>query len=347
MSDMSGLILPLIIILFASFFQGSFGIGMKYIKPLAWEAWWLLYALVAMIIFPLAWSLLVIPDLLGSIQATTSEALFMAAFFGFLWGIGGIMFGVSVNYVGVSITYGIVMGLAASMGSIIPLMQMEDAGSNPATPYIISGIGLLLAGVVISAIAGVKRDKLQNATATSNTNEGKPQNSFRKGLIIAISSGILSALLNVGFTKAMPVAAAAEAQGALARNASLAAWVVVLSGAFVMNALYTLFLLFKNNSWHTYKLAGAGKAYMWAILTGLLWFAALGVYGQGAALMGKLGPVIGWPMLLGFALIISNVWGYRAGEWKGAERLFRLMLVAVAVLIVACIVLGISNNISK
>lgn len=342
---MSSLILPLVIILFASFFQGSFGIGMKYIKPLAWEAWWLLYALVAMIICPLVWSFIVIPDLLGSIQATPSKALYSAALFGFLWGIGGIMFGISVNYVGVSITYGVVMGLAASMGSIIPLIQIEDAGSNPAIPYIITGVVLLLVGVLISAIAGVRRDKLQSSAASLNLNK-RPQNNSRKGLVIAITSGVLSALLNVGFTKAMPVAAAAEAQGALARNASLAAWSVVLFGAFIMNALYSLFLLFKNNSWHTYKASGSGKAYRWAILTGVLWFAALGVYGQGAALMGKMGPVIGWPMLLGFALIISNVWGYRVGEWKGAERPFRLMLVAVTVLIIACTVLGISNNIS-
>ena len=44
----------------------------------------------------------------------------------------------------------------------------------------------------------------------------------------------------------------------------------------------------------------SGRAWRWAILTGLFWFAALGVYGQGAALMGSLGPVIGWPMLLGW-----------------------------------------------
>lgn len=25
----------------ASIFQGTFGLGMKYVRPLAWEAWWL------------------------------------------------------------------------------------------------------------------------------------------------------------------------------------------------------------------------------------------------------------------------------------------------------------------
>ena len=40
------------------------------------------------------------------------------------------------------------------------------------------------------------------------------------------------------------------------------------------------------------------------------WFAALGVYGQGAALLGDIGPIIGWPILLGLSLIISNYWAF-------------------------------------
>lgn len=343
MGSSTSLLLPLSIILFASFFQGTFGLGMKYIKPLAWEAWWLVYALVAMIILPWLWASLAVPDLIESIMVAPSNAIWMAALFGFLWGIGGIMFGVSVNYVGISITYGIVMGLAASMGSIIPLLQMDNFSSNPAVPYIILGVLLLLVGVIISAIAGIKRDKLPTYTSGDVTS-GK--SNFQKGLLIAIASGVLSAFLNVGFTKAAPVAEAAEAQGALARNASLAAWVVVLLGAFVMNILYSLYLLFKNRSWKSYQNPGSGKAIGWAVLTGFFWFAALGVYGQGAALMGELGPVIGWPMLLGLALIISNIWAYRAGEWKDAAAPFRIMLFGVGVLIIACMVLGFSNSLS-
>ena len=62
------------------------------------------------------------------------------------------------------------------------------------------------------------------------------------------------------------------------------------------------------------------------MIAGLCWFAALGLYGQGAALMNgasdnNLGNIVGWPMLLGLSLIVSNVWAYRAGEWKNAKSL--------------------------
>jgi L-rhamnose-H+ transport protein len=298
-----------------------------------------------MIFFPVIWGLIVVPDLFGVIAAAPSAALVKTMVFGFLWGIGGIMFGVSVSNVGVSITYGIVMGLASAVGSLIPLFQIEGFASSPSFPYIIAGVVVMLIGVYISGVAGVKRDKAH--AAAGKVIEGiKQGKAFRVGLLIAIISGVLSALLNVGFANATPVAKLAEASGTLTRNSSLAAWVVVLFGAFIMNAGYAIILLFKNKSWRSFAVAKSGVAYRWAIVTGLLWFGALGVYGQGAALMGPIGPVVGWPILLGLALIISNILAYFAGEWKGAVKPFRLMLVSVGVLILACIILGYSNSIN-
>jgi L-rhamnose-H+ transport protein len=56
--------------------------------------------------------------------------------------------------------------------------------------------------------------------------------------------------------------------------------------------------------------------------------------------MGDLGNVIGWPILLGLGLIISNGWALATGEWKGAWRPLKTMGVAVAIIIVGCVVLG-------
>jgi L-rhamnose-H+ transport protein len=312
---------------------------MKYIRPLAWEAWWLPYSAVAMIILPVLWAAIAVPGLWQGIAAAPSSSVWSGAFFGFLWGVGGILFGLSVGYVGMSLTYGIVMGLAASVGSLVPLAAVPRISASSALPFIVAGVALMLAGVAIAAWAGVLRDRMQNAGPEHGT--GKE---FRKGLAIAVSSGVLSALLNVGFANATPVARRVAELGATTRNSSLAAWVVVLFGAFLMNAGYAGFLLVKNRSVSTYRSAGAGKALLWALATGVLWFAALGIYGQGAALMGSLGPVIGWPMLLGLALIVSNLWSLRTGEWKAAPGAFRWMQAGVAVLIVACGILGYSNS---
>ena len=331
------LFLPFLLLIFASFFQGTFGLGMKYMNPMSWESWWVVHVLVAMILFPMIWAIIAIPDLFEIISNSPKDAIYLAMLFGFLWGIGGIMFGVSVPYIGLSLTMGIVMGLAGSAGSLIPLFQIENATSQPSFPYIIVGLLISLIGVAITAKAGIERDKLLSSDNKSSN--------IVKGILIAVTCGLLSSLLNVGFANAAPIAEKAQEYGVIARNSSLAAWVVVLLGAFVMNFGYAIFLLIKNNSWNTFSLKNAKNAYKWSFIAGFCWFAALGVYGQGAALLGEIGPVIGWPILLGLSLIISNYWAYRAGEWKNARKPFNKLLLGLLVLIVSAVVLGLGNSV--
>ena len=333
------LLLPFVLLIFASFFQGSFGLGMKYMSPISWEAWWLIHVTIAMILFPLLWAIIVVPNLFEIILSSTIESIQMAMLYGFLWGIGGIMFGVSVPYIGLSLTMGIVMGLAGSVGSLIPFFQGSNSTNDPVFTYVLVGLLISLIGVAFTAKAGIDRDKLQNST------ESKNKSNITKGILIAIVCGVLSALLNVGFSNAAPIAKTAENFGVITRNSSLVAWVVVLWGAFLMNALYCVYLLFKNNTWRSFREVSSFKAYRWSVIAGLCWFAALGVYGQGAALLGDIGPIIGWPILLGLSLIISNYWAYRAGEWRNAKKPFNLLLVGLVILIFSATVLGFGSTV--
>ena len=333
------LLLPFVLLIFASFFQGSFGLGMKYMSPLSWEAWWLIHVTIAMILFPLLWAIIVVPNLFEIILSSPIESIQMAMLYGFLWGIGGIMFGVSVPYIGLSLTMGIVMGLAGSVGSLIPFFQGSNSTNDPVFSYVLVGLLISLIGVAFTAKAGIDRDKLQNST------ESKNKSNITKGILIAVVCGVLSALLNVGFSNAAPIAKTAENFGVITRNSSLVAWVVVLWGAYLMNALYCVYLLFKNNTWRSFGAVNSFKPYRWSVIAGLCWFAALGVYGQGAALLGDIGPIIGWPILLGLSLIISNYWAYRAGEWKNAKKPFNLLLLGLVVLIFSSIVLGFGSTV--
>ena len=329
------LFLPFLLLIFASFFQGTFGLGMKYMNPMSWESWWVIHVLVAMILFPMIWALIAIPNLFEIISNSPSDAIYTAMLYGFLWGIGGIMFGVSVPYIGLSLTMGIVMGLAGSAGSLIPLFQIENATSQPSFPYIIGGLLISLIGVGITAKAGIDRDKLIDSSNKSKN--------ILKGILIAVTCGLLSSLLNVGFANAAPIAEKAQEYGVLARNSSLAAWVVVLWGAFIMNFGFSIALLIKNNSWNTFSFKNSLNSYKWSFIAGFCWFAALGVYGQGAALLGEIGPVIGWPILLSLSLIISNYWAYKSGEWNNARKPFTTLLFGLFVLIISAIVLGLGN----
>jgi L-rhamnose-H+ transport protein len=197
----------------------------------------------------------------------------------------------------------------------------------------------MLIGVAFTAYAGILRDKITKVKSDVKIN-------LKAGLIIAFLSGLLSAALSVGFDKGKSIGAIAETAGALTRNSSLAIWVVVLWGGYVVNAGYAIFLLFKNNTWNSFRVANSGKAYMWAILASVFWFGALGIYGQGAILMGTMGSVIGWPILLGVSLIVSNLWAYLNKEWQGAGKSFSYLLMGLFILILATTVLGYANSVN-
>jgi len=287
----------IILVIVASFFQGSFGLGMKYMNPLKWESWWLVHSIFAMIIIPTTWALIVTPDLFNVISEASINVILLAMLFGAMWGIGGIMFGKSVPYIGMSLTYGIVLGLCAAAGSLIPFFTKDDPSMVEKLPKVIGGVVLLVIGVGLAAYAGILKDRL-------TVGEEKKENSGK----LKIGSGFLSAALGIGFDSGAGIGALAREAGATVRNSSLAIWVVVLWGGFIINAGYAIFLLSKNKTWNSFSTPNAGKAYMWSIIAAIFWFGALGVYGQGASLMGDLGTVIGWPILMGGGLIISNVW---------------------------------------
>lgn len=329
--------LPLLLVIFASVFQGSFGLGMKFMSPLKWEAWWLIHSLFALIIIPTIWAYLVVPDLFAVVSSASLETTLLAMTFGALWGIGGIMFGKSVPYIGMSLTYGIVMGVCSAAGGLIPYFTADNPTESPAFPFIIGGVIIMLLGVAITAYAGILKDKLQGADQ-NKTN-------LKLGLTIAILSGLLSAALAIGFAKGKEIGAIAESVGAIARNGSLAIWVVVLWGGFIVNAGYSLFLLAKNKSWNSFSVQNSKKAYLWSIGAALLWFGALGIYGQGATLMGPIGDVIAWPIMLGFSLIVGNIWAYLNKEWEGAKKPFNILLIGVLVIIIAVVIMAYSKTV--
>ena len=344
---MSLYLVPFLIIILASVFQGSFGLGMKYMAPLKWETWWIVHVSIAMVVFPLAWTYLSEPNFFEVFMtvfnnSNSQSAAYYAILFGFLWGIGGILFGVSVPCIGLSLTMGIVMGLAGTLGALIPFLSYENVLDLPQFPYVIFGLIVTIIGVVLTAKAGIDRDREVGSALKSDN--------ISKGILIAVLCGALSSLLAVGHTKVnAETVVIAKEFGVNAKDASLIAWLIVFIGAFAMNLLYSLVLMVKANSWSNFKVSGSAKSYMWAIIAGLCWFAALGFYGQGAALLNEvsnsnLGNIVGWPMLLGLSLIISNYWAYKSGEWKSAKGPFKTLMIGLVVLVVAALILGYSNT---
>jgi L-rhamnose-H+ transport protein len=58
-------------------------------------------------------------------------------------------------------------------------------------------------------------------------------------------------------------------------------------------------------------------------------------------MMGDLGGSAGWGLYMGMVIIVSNVWGFVTGEWRGVHGApVRLMISGIILLLIAISLIG-------
>lgn len=331
------------VLLLATLFQGSFGICFKKYQPFSWEAFWALFSIIGVLGMPHIWSLIAIgPDYLSYVLSVDPALLAGGALAGFFWGISSIWYSRAIDYIGVSLVSGINLGLSNLLGSLVPMVILGTFPGMEKFLLIVLGQVVLMVGVVILSRAGF----MKSAESGADSSEGgsKKGSQFMVGFIMALASGAGSAALNIGSSATVAPVEVATAAGVPAIWSTLLQWVVVMFGGFIANFFYALYKLVKNKTFSDYTKPGCGKAYAKVLLTAFVWFAALGVYGFATNMLGALGPVVGWIMFNGLALIVANAWGFRDGEWKGFPRARNMALVGNAVIVVALVILGVING---
>src|ERR1700712_5551901 len=102
------------------FASGSFYIPYKKVKGWAWESFWIVGGLFSWLIVPPLAAGLTVPGFIDFIKATHCNILLLTYFFGLLWGIGGLTYGLGVRYLGVSLGSTIILGFCAGFVAIIP-----------------------------------------------------------------------------------------------------------------------------------------------------------------------------------------------------------------------------------
>lgn len=334
-----------LVLLLACVFQGSFGICFKKYQPFSWEAFWVLFSVIGVLCIPHIWCMIEVPNYFSYIAATPKTTLVLGALSGFFWGISSIWYSKAIDMIGVSLVTGINLGLSNLLGSFVPMIILGTYPSAQVMIVLLLGQVILLGGVLVLSKAGF----MKNGTGRDREEKAGAANGgsslFITGLVMALASGAGSAAINIGATAAnYPVTLAVQA-GVNPTSASLLSWVVVFAGGFLANFVYAMSKLIKNKTYTDYTKPGCGKAYCKVVLTSIVWFSALAIYGKATALLGTLGPVVGWVAFNGLALIIANAWGFLDGEWKGFEKAKRVALYGNAVIIAALVVVGISNGI--
>ena len=331
-----------LVLLFACLFQGSFGICFKKYQPFSWEAFWVLFSIIGVLGIPHIWCMTEVPNYMSYIRATPLPTLFAGALAGFFWGISSIWYSKAIDMIGVSLVTGINLGLSNLLGSFVPMVILGTYPPARVMIVLLLGQAVLLGGVVVLSKAGFMKNG--DGAEKKTREKGTSSSVFMTGLIMALASGAGSAAINIGATASNYPVNLAVAQGVNSTSASLLSWVVVFAGGFLANFIYAMTKLIRNKTYTDYVKPGCGKAYFKVVLTSVVWFSALAIYGKATAMLGTLGPVVGWVAFNGLALIIANAGGFLDGEWKGFAKARKVALYGNAVIIAALVVVGISNG---
>ncbi|RCW32522.1 L-rhamnose/proton symporter RhaT [Marinilabilia salmonicolor] len=330
MSAMQGILLMAIGSLGAS----SFYVPFKKVKVWAWESYWIMQGVAAWLVAPLLFAWFTIPD--GALFQVLADApdkpKWLAIMFGALWGIGGLTFGLSIRYLGVALGQSIALGLTAAFGTLVPPMVNPDSSLSW---VLILGVSICVAGIAVIGYAGA----LKNKSMTEEQRKAAVSEfALKKGILIAILAGVMSACFNFGLEAGKPIEVVAQSYGTNSLFLKNPTLVFILWGGFVTNALYCFFLNIKKGTYRDYFQSG-GKVFFnnlfFTFLAGFLWFLQFHFLGMGQSKLPPELSVYGWSILMALNISFSNVWGIILKEWKGANRATMVLLVVGIIVLVA------------
>ena len=330
-----------LLVVVAGFATGMYFVGIKYVSPWKWENIWFVYAVLALLVMPVILAFATVPHLVQAFVSAPDNNLWHILLYGFGWGIGSVLSGLGVARMGLSVGVSVLIGIDAVVGTFVPmLINTPHLVFQKKGLIVIAAVITLLVGVIVTGVAGKRREHDQNLSSTAIQ-----QGSFAAGLAICILSGVFSAAINFAFAFSRPVSQAAINFGATPTNALNLVWLVALIGGLIPNLAYTVYLLSQRKTWGNFRLPNTGWFWFIGLGMAVLWFIGLLFYGWGAAAMGVIGAVIGWPLFMAMLIVASTATGFATGEWKGARTGTKQWMGAgIVVLIFASALLGIANN---
>ena len=332
-------IIGLLIIAVGSFGQSSSYVPITKVKSWAWESFWLVQGMFAWLLFPYLGAMLGVPEGHSLMEILTSgdNAALKALFYGALWGVGGLTFGLSMRYLGVALGQSIALGTCSAFGTIIPALML---GTD-----LFSGKGLVLLVGVSVAIAGIAVIGYAGSLRAQNMNEEQKKAAVKdfalgKGLLVALLAGVMSACFSLGLEAAEPIKVAAINLGSKPLFAGLPAILLITTGGFITNAIYCLYQNSKNKTGKDYFSVPKNiliNNLLFCALAGILWYSQFFGLALGKSFLteGSVMMAFSWSILMSLNVTFSNVWGILLNEWKGAGSKTVTVLVLGMIILIA------------
>ena len=339
------------------------------IKRWSWEIYWIIQGIAAWLIAPMVLALLLVPHLFQILRSAPSASIAYACFWGIMWGVGGLTFGLSIRYLGIALGYAIALGFCTAFGTLMPPIfsgQMSSILHETSGQFILAGVGVCMAAIAVSGLAGYSKE--HEISSEDRAEAGERDFSFGKGLAVAIFAGIMSSCFAYGLAAGKPIGEIARVE--LVAEHRLDLWqnlpvlIVVLWGGFLTNFLWSLFLIMKNRSFAQFagspginpmgapdetpaegRISGSTlvKNYILAALAGVIWYFQFFFYSMGQTKMGKY-DFSSWTLHMASIIIFATLWGVALKEWKGTSRRTRaLVALGLFLLVGSTVVVGYGN----
>jgi L-rhamnose-H+ transport protein len=338
------------------FASGSFYLPYKKVKGWDWESYWLAGGLFSWLIVPLIAAWLTVPDFMSIIRSADGGTLFYTYLMGLLWGIGGLTFGLSMRYLGMSLGMSVALGFCSAFGALVPsiyynLYPQQDKTSfadmlqSPSGLVVLLSVLVCLIGIAVCGRAGMRKEKELTGDAKQ---VGVKEFNLTKGLTVATISGILSACFSFGIEAGKPMAeaakAAAEQSGASTLFINNVVFVVILLGGLTTNFIWCVWLNIRNRTYGNYTDTQTPllNNYLFSAIAGTTWFLQFFFYGMGETKLGN--GASSWILHMASIIIVSNLWGIKFNEWKGVgNKTFSLLLLGVGIILLSVVLGGIAK----
>ena len=244
--------------------SGSFYVPYKGVKKWSWETYWLVGGCFSWIICPWLFAYFMTSDLVGVLKQQSASTLWWTYFFGLLWGLGGLTYGLTMRFLGLSLGTGVALGYCAAFGTLVPPIfkyfkpdyfvfagspSIAEIAKSTSGQVTLAGVGVCLVGIAIAALAGFTKESEMPAEQKKKSIK---EFSFKKGILVATFCGIMSACFAFALQAGKDINAASLAAGTNKIWTGLPALPVLLLGGFTTNFIWCVLLNFKNQSGYQY-----------------------------------------------------------------------------------------------
>jgi L-rhamnose-H+ transport protein len=363
--------------------SASFYVPYRRVRHWSWEIYWLVGGIVSWVVAPWLFAAFRTAHLGRVIAATPGATLLWCWFWGVLWGFGGLTFGLTMRYLGMSLGMAVVLGLTMVIGTLGPPIfhgQLSALAASEGGWVTFAGIALALTGVFIVGRAGLDKEAQPTSERSKST---IAEFDFKRGILVALFSGVMSSSFAFGLDAGGPIRALALAEGTSPLNQGLPVLCIVLAGGFTTNFLWCMYLIVTHKTakqlWGGVGIAsgtgsalGAGRSpsagsvpsadrapriedgsppllrnYLLCAIAGAAWYFQFFFYTMGESQMGKF-AFSSWTLHMASIIIFATLWGFALREWaRSRKSTQRLVWAGVLALVAATVMIGAGNYLSS